>query len=90
MKKLLLTALAPIAFALTSPAIAMDYPEFGGRCAMGVVMGEEVKTDCSVDWSGPNGNQICFGNQQAKDDFMKKPDENLHKAFANYEGVVTE
>ena len=89
MKKLLLT-ISPLIFAMSSFAIAADYPEFGGRCAMGIVMGEEFKTDCSVDWTGPNGNQYCFGNQRAKENFLKKQDENLHKAFANYEQVVTE
>ncbi len=89
MKKLLLMTISPLLFAMTSFAMAADYPEFGGRCAMGLVNGEEFNTDCSVNWTGPDGNQYCFGNKDAKDSFLKKPDENLHKAFENYEAVVT-
>lgn len=90
MRKLLLITIMPLFFATPSLVTAADYPEFGGRCAMGVVLGKEVKTDCSVDYAGPNGNQICFGNQQAKEDFLKKEQENLRKAFANYGEVVTQ
>lgn len=88
MKKLLLISIAPVLFITPPLVLAADYPEFGGRCAMGVVLGKEVKTDCSVDYAGPKGNQICFGNQQAKDDFLKNEEENLRKAFANYDQVV--
>ncbi|MBD3635616.1 MAG: hypothetical protein HUJ23_12015 [Methylophaga sp.] len=89
MKKLLLITITPFVFALSNVVMAADYPEFGGRCAMGIVAGEEFKTDCSVDWTGSDGNQYCFGNKKAKDSFLKKPDENLHKAFENYEQVVS-
>lgn len=89
MKKLLLITITPLVLALSPLAFAGDYPEFGGRCAMGLVNGEEFNTDCSVDWTGPDGNQYCFGNKDAKAAFLKKPGENLHKAFENYEQVVS-
>lgn len=90
MKKLVIATFGILVFALAGPAIAKDYPEFGGRCAMGVAMGTEVSTDCKTTWSGPTGDTFCFGNQQAKKDFLENLDKNMEKAFSNYSEVVKE
>jgi YHS domain-containing protein len=44
---------------------------------------QEPKTDCSVSGTY-KGKTYCFGNEQAKSDFMKNPDANLAKAEAYY------
>jgi YHS domain-containing protein len=52
-------------------------------CAGGLALHKEIKTDCSV--SGEyKGKTYCFGNEQAKTDFMKDPQANLKKAEAYY------
>ena len=50
--------------------------------AMGMAMGKEVKTDCSIN-AQIDGKTYCFGNEAAKTEFMKDPQGNLAKARAN-------
>ena len=68
-------ALATAAFAVTG--------EFNNMCAEGLALHKEIKTDCSVNTSY-QGKTYCFGNEQAKADFLKNPDANLKKAEAYY------
>jgi YHS domain-containing protein len=57
--------------------------EYDNMCAMGLALGKEISTDCSI--SGEiGGKTYCFGSEQAKTEFMKDPDGNLAKAQANY------
>ena len=44
----------------------------------------QIKTDCSVN-ANLDGKTYCFGNEQAKQDFMKDPKANLSKADAYYQ-----
>lgn len=68
------------AFALGLATVAIAATgEFDDMCAMGLTANKEIKTDCSVNASY-KGKTYCFGNEQAKDDFMKDPDANLAKA----------
>jgi YHS domain-containing protein len=48
-------------------------------CTQGLASGKEIKTDCSVNTTY-KGKTYCFGNEQAKTDFMKDADGNLAKA----------
>ena len=57
--------------------------EFDNMCAEGLALGKEIKTDCSVN-AAIDGKTYCFGNEQAKTDFMKDPKGNLAKAQANF------
>jgi YHS domain-containing protein len=57
--------------------------EFDNMCTQGLASGKEVKTDCSVNTSY-EGKTYCFGNDQAKQDFMKDPKANLAKAQSFY------
>ncbi|HXG78378.1 MAG TPA: hypothetical protein VNJ31_03435 [Methyloceanibacter sp.] len=57
--------------------------EFDNMCTQGLAMGKEVKTDCSVNTTY-KGKTYCFGNEEAKAEFMKDPDGNLAKAEAYY------
>ena len=53
--------------------------EFNKNCSMGMAMGMEVKTDCSVNWQN-EGKTYCFSSQESKDSFLLSKDENLRKA----------
>ena len=67
--------LATAAFAATG--------EFNNLCAEGLALHKQIKTDCSVN-AAYKGKTYCFGNEQAKTDFMKDPEANLAKAEAYY------
>jgi YHS domain-containing protein len=57
--------------------------EFGNECVMGLALGKDIATDCSVN-TVLNGRTYCFGNEQAKSIFLKKPEEFLTKAQIYY------
>ena len=57
--------------------------EFGGECVMGLAFGKDIKTDCSVN-TVYNGKTYCFGNETARELFLKKPGEFLPKAQVYY------
>ena len=40
--------------------------EFGGECVMGLALGKDIKTDCSVN-TVYNGKTYCFGNETARE-----------------------
>jgi YHS domain-containing protein len=50
---------------------------------MGLATGKDIKTDCSVT-TVIDGKTFCFGNEQAKQIFLKKPEEFLTKARIYY------
>ena len=53
--------------------------EFDGECVMGLAFGKDIKTDCSVS-TVYDGKTYCFGNETARQLFLKKPGEFLLKA----------
>jgi len=65
-----------------SPALATE-GEFEGECVMGLALGKDIKTDCSVN-TVYGGKTYCFGNETARELFLKKPDEFLLKAQIFY------
>ena len=82
MTKALLSALA-LVLCLSLPAAAATEGEFDGECVMGLALGKEIKTDCSVS-TVYGGKTYCFGNETAKELFLKKPDGFLLKAQIFY------
>ena len=66
--------------ALAEPAVD---GEFGGECVMGLALGKDIKTDCSVN-TVYKGKTYCFGNETARELFLKKPDEFLMQAQVYY------
>jgi YHS domain-containing protein len=72
----LLLGLGTVAFAATG--------QFGNMCAEGLALHKDIPTDCSVN-ATIKGKTYCFGNEQAKADFMKDPKANLSKAEAYYQ-----
>ena len=57
--------------------------EYDNMCTMGLALGKDVKTDCSIN-ATLQGKMYCFGNEEAKTMFMKDPAGNLAKAQAYY------
>ena len=64
-------------------AVAGTEGEFDNECVMGLALGKDIKTDCSVNTTF-NGKTYCFGNEQAKAIFLKRPEEFLIKAHVYY------
>ena len=74
---------AVLSLGLSLPAVAATEGEFDNDCVMGLALGKEIKTDCSVS-TVYAGSTYCFGNETAKQLFLKKPDEFLLKAQIFY------
>ncbi|MGV1013692.1 MAG: hypothetical protein ACOYB4_01825 [Methyloceanibacter sp.] len=70
---------------LATGAIAATTGEYDNMCTMGLALGKEVKTDCTIS-SQIDGKTYCFGNEEAKTMFMKDPKGNLAKAEAHRSG----
>ena len=67
---------------LTTAALAVT-GEFDNMCTQGLALGKDIKTDCSVN-AVIDSKTYCFGNEQAKTDFMKDPKGNMAKAQSYY------
>ena len=76
-----LCALAALIFGLVPAAATQG--EFDDNCVMGLALGKEIRTDCSVN-TVYAGKTYCFGNETARQLFLKKPDEFLLKAQIFY------
>ncbi|MEO8165404.1 MAG: hypothetical protein ABI619_08405 [Betaproteobacteria bacterium] len=73
--------------ALGSSAYAQD-PEFEGQCAFGMSEGQVIATNCSVLWLAPDAKVYCFYNEEARQKFLKAPQENLQRAQASWRDQV--
>jgi YHS domain-containing protein len=63
-----------------TPAPAPPTGEFDNSCTMGLATGQVVKTDCSINWSAPDGKVYCFSREASREAFLKNPTENIQKA----------
>ena len=55
--------------------------EFGDSCAMGLADGQTVTTDCTVQWTDPDGGKVyCFSSENSKAAFLKDPKGNIARA----------
>ncbi|XSG81363.1 MAG: hypothetical protein ACPW61_09775 [Methyloligella sp. ZOD6] len=70
-------------------AMAATEGEYDNMCAMGLALDKKVETDCSVNET-IDGKTYCFGNEEAKEIFMKNPEKNLEKAEAAYSRIKSE
>ena len=57
--------------------------EYGNMCTMGLALGKDIQTDCSIH-AQLQGKTYCFGSKEAMAKFMKNPTENLAKAQTYY------
>ena len=63
-------------FALMLGVVTMAYAatgQFNNMCSWGLANHKDASTDCSVNTS-IRGKTYCFSSQEAKANFMKKPD----------------
>ena len=79
----LATAMAG-ALLFATAATAATTGEYDNMCAMGMALGKDIATDCSVN-AEVDGKTYCFGNEDAKTLFMKDPAANLAKAETYYD-----
>ena len=47
---------------------------------MGLAEGQTLKTDCSVNWTAPDGKVYCFSSENSKATFLKNAEANIKKA----------
>lgn len=83
---ILLAAAAALVLGAGAPAVHAESgkePAFGGDCVMGLALGKDIQTDCSVN-TVYNGTKYCFGNETAKTLFLKRPDDFLLQAQIYY------
>ena len=59
--------------------------EYDNMCTMGLALGSDVATDCTVN-AMIGGKTYCFGNQAAMNEFMLDTKGNLAKANSYYAG----
>jgi YHS domain-containing protein len=57
---------------------------------MGLARGEQIDTDCSINWKSEEGKLYCFGSEESRAAFLKDPKENLRKAATFYAQFKTE
>ncbi len=81
------SALAGVALLLVavSPGFATDATmgEFGGECVMGLALGQDIQTDCSVNMVY-KGKTYCFGNETARMLFLKRPEDFVLQAHIHH------
>ena len=53
--------------------------EYGNMCSMGLALGKDIQTDCSIN-AQLQGKTYCFGSKEAMTQFMADPSGNLAKA----------
>jgi YHS domain-containing protein len=82
-RNLFLPALTGALMLAAAGAASAGTGEFDNLCAEGLALGQEVKTDCSINET-IDGKTYCFGNETAKMLFMKNPEANLAKAQEYY------
>jgi hypothetical protein len=70
-----LLGMATAAMALTG--------EYGNMCTMGLALGKDIQTDCSIN-AQLQGKTYCFGSKEAMTQFMADPSGNMAKAQAYY------
>ena len=84
MRKAYVTSAVAGAFLLGMGTAALALTgEYDNMCTMGLAMGKDIKTDCSINGQ-IGGKTYCFGSEEAKTEFMKAPEANLAKAQAYY------
>jgi YHS domain-containing protein len=70
------------AFLLGTATAAMAVTgEYGNMCSMGLALGKDIQTDCSVN-AQVQGKTYCFSSQSALTQFMADPSGNQAKAQA--------
>ena len=69
-------------FGMATAALALS-GEYGNMCTMGLALGKDIQTDCSIN-AQVQGKTYCFGSKEAMTQFMQNPKDNLAKAQTYY------
>lgn len=91
MKKALIVGLAVVFFSVSAYAISPTKitGEYGNHCAMNMVKGQQVMTDCSVNWTDTTTHKTyCFGNEAAKQEWATNIKHFITAADASYTGLM--
>lgn len=65
-------------------------PEYGGACAMGMALGKEIKSECTVQWQNPKTKKLyCFSNEEMKKRWGENIGDNERKASATWGKMVS-
>ena len=67
---------------MATAAVALT-GEYGNMCTMGLALGKDIQTDCSIN-AQVQGKTYCFGSKEAMAQFMQNPKDNLAKAQTYY------
>jgi len=78
-KTIAVAGAALLAIGAASSHAGSDEAAFGGDCVMGLALGKDIHTDCSVN-TVYQGTKYCFGNETARSLFLKRPDDFLLQA----------
>src|SRR6516165_10532683 len=62
-----------------APTASPPKGEFDNSCTYGLATGQVVKTNCSTNWTEPDGKVYCFSRESSKEAFLKTT-ENIQKA----------
>lgn len=79
---LFLAGFNPASAAESGHVISPADAQFGGQCAEGLAEGRHVMTNCSINWTSPDGKTYCFSSDAAKKQFLKNPQQNLERALS--------
>jgi len=71
--------------ATTGSPVSAAGGAFDNYCAMGLASKQQVKTDCSINWIGPDNKLYCFSADASKEAFLKDPESNISRAEAYFE-----
>ena len=84
MRRAYVTSAVAGAFLLGMATAAMAVTgEYGNMCSMGLALGKDIQTDCSIN-AQIQGKTYCFGSKEAMNEFMRNPKDNLAKAQSYY------
>ncbi|MDZ4786063.1 MAG: hypothetical protein SGJ02_08310 [bacterium] len=62
--------------------------EYGNHCAMGLTMGKQVSTDCSINWVDTASKKTyCFSSKEMMEQWAKDTKANEAKATAEFHKV---
>lgn len=91
MKKALILGLVISFFAANAFAATHDKVngQYGNHCAMGLVKGLQVATDCSINWTDTTTNKTyCFSSEAMKTEWAANTKHFITAADASYSGMM--
>ncbi len=89
MKKVILLTIVISFFAVNAMAISKTSGEYGNHCAMGLVKGLQVATDCSINWTDTSTHKTyCFSSEAMKSEWAANTKHFITAADGAYAGIT--